>query len=626
MSAVRPLPPRPSLEFEHKEAKALLRLLRAGDPVALARFRERHPAIDATAARPVRLADAQLVIAREYGFRSWPRLVQYFEAAERQRHGRPPQHPGGRDFLDQVVANMIASHRERRPSAARTLAAYVPRFYGLQPDDIFTTDLTGDEARLAVARRRGFSSWETLLERAAMPRELEGDRPWIVDPMAGVGKAIEARDLEELKRAVAAHPELLAPPAYEASIGRRLLSTFFHHERQQGAEAMRPILAWLEHQGLDPQLELNTELLGHMRMTTDKVRWLLDRGADPSWVPPNGIPVLEQALIRWWNGEAVDVLAERSTPRKALWIAAGLGDVEGVRRSLDAGGRPTAAARRLRPDFDAVDLGYGGSHPDPTDEELLSEAFLVAMLNGRCAVLEYMVSRGFPVDSTAVWGSPIFHVAVGNAMTPMVECLLRCGARLDIPGNLSRKGATALQIAREMVEMFPKDVERRRIAELCGLDPDAILAERDARPAPPPGADPKLQEALELAGDDAFRLGQSDIGEENLVFGLLRSGGIGLMYFTKMSRMDLDRFRTDVADRIHPGLDRVDRPKLPFDSDAQAAIHAAIALATERRRERVHAGHLLHALLRDERGAAGRLLERYGSSATELQERMKGAL
>jgi hypothetical protein len=45
MSAFRPLPPKPSLEFEHKEAKALLRQLRARDADAVARARARPPAI-----------------------------------------------------------------------------------------------------------------------------------------------------------------------------------------------------------------------------------------------------------------------------------------------------------------------------------------------------------------------------------------------------------------------------------------------------------------------------------------------------------------------------------------------------------------------------------------------------
>src|SRR5437763_8784130 len=45
--ALRALPARPSLEFERKEAKALLRRLRAGDPDAVARARVRHPRFDA---------------------------------------------------------------------------------------------------------------------------------------------------------------------------------------------------------------------------------------------------------------------------------------------------------------------------------------------------------------------------------------------------------------------------------------------------------------------------------------------------------------------------------------------------------------------------------------------------
>src|SRR4051812_26786204 len=86
--APRPLPPRPSLEFERKEAKALLRRLRDGDPEALARARARHPAIGAPARDRIRLSDAQLVIAREYGFASWPRLVRYFGDVAHRRHAR----------------------------------------------------------------------------------------------------------------------------------------------------------------------------------------------------------------------------------------------------------------------------------------------------------------------------------------------------------------------------------------------------------------------------------------------------------------------------------------------------------------------------------------------------------
>jgi ATP-dependent Clp protease ATP-binding subunit ClpA len=133
-------------------------------------------------------------------------------------------------------------------------------------------------------------------------------------------------------------------------------------------------------------------------------------------------------------------------------------------------------------------------------------------------------------------------------------------------------------------------------------------------------------EALELAGDDAFRLGQAEIRNENLLFGLLRSGHLPAAYFTKASHLDLDRFRADVADRIRPIEDRVERPKLLLDPGAKATIEAAIATATRKRRELVHALHLLHALAQAEDGVVANILARYGSSAADLNAKLEGAL
>lgn len=619
MSALRPLPPRPSLEFERKEAKAHRRRLRAGDPNALARARARHPAIDASAPARIRLADAQLVIAREYGFASWPRLVRYFGDVERQRFSHRSIFE--RDFYDGNVRALLAEHRDRRRWVGHALASYVPRFYGMRVDDVFEATVTEDEARLAIARQSGFPSWEVLLERTTSEaRRHPAD--WDVQPIHDASKAMEAADLGELRRIVEAHPELLHPSADDLAAGRSLIGSAVHHERVHGQAAMRPIIDWLVSQGFDLQRELNRQLCGHMRMKTEKVRWLLDRGADPNWMAPNDIPVLEHALIRYWNDEAVDLVAARAAPRKALWIAAGLGDVDGVARFLDARGKPTPAARRLRPDYDAVGPVGMPSHPDPDDEEILFEAFVVAMLNGRTAVLEYMVSRGFPVN-TLLWDSPVINFAVGNAMTALVKCLVRCGADLDLRGW--RPHMSAREIARELFEQNPQNADRRRILELCGLDPAIVLAERDARPIDPPRLLPKLSEGLELAGDDAFRLGHSAICPENLVVGLLRSGH-PLFSFSMPSRAELERFRTDMRDRLRPAEDRVERPELPLNPDAQAAMQEAIAAATERRSDVVTGFHLLYALTRAGHGAVADLLARYGSSAAVLNAELERAL
>jgi len=67
-----------SLEQQHKLAKDLIRAARDGDPIALERIRAvRSDAASPT--RPLKLADAQFVVAREAGFDSWPQLVAELE-------------------------------------------------------------------------------------------------------------------------------------------------------------------------------------------------------------------------------------------------------------------------------------------------------------------------------------------------------------------------------------------------------------------------------------------------------------------------------------------------------------------------------------------------------------------
>ena len=68
---MRQLPFRPDLEHYRKEAKALVREFRAGEPAA----RERASAtLGARAGERFQLSDAQFVLAREHGLGSWAEL------------------------------------------------------------------------------------------------------------------------------------------------------------------------------------------------------------------------------------------------------------------------------------------------------------------------------------------------------------------------------------------------------------------------------------------------------------------------------------------------------------------------------------------------------------------------
>jgi GNAT superfamily N-acetyltransferase len=75
----RDLPPELSLEHLKNQARRLQRRVCTGDPEAVAAVREFHPrpaaiSVDSSVLGRFSLADAQLVVARQYGFASWARL------------------------------------------------------------------------------------------------------------------------------------------------------------------------------------------------------------------------------------------------------------------------------------------------------------------------------------------------------------------------------------------------------------------------------------------------------------------------------------------------------------------------------------------------------------------------
>jgi len=81
MAASQSLPARPSLESLRKQAKKLARDIAAGDATAIARARAHLPHVDL----PLTQRNAQLVIAREYGYAGWRDLTA--EVSKRLGHG-----------------------------------------------------------------------------------------------------------------------------------------------------------------------------------------------------------------------------------------------------------------------------------------------------------------------------------------------------------------------------------------------------------------------------------------------------------------------------------------------------------------------------------------------------------
>jgi hypothetical protein len=85
----RELPSRPSLDQLKHQAKDLLKSHKAADPETIRRIQESHPRWTNAPEAQIRsaklsLADAQLVIAREYGFETWPKLKAHIDSLARE--------------------------------------------------------------------------------------------------------------------------------------------------------------------------------------------------------------------------------------------------------------------------------------------------------------------------------------------------------------------------------------------------------------------------------------------------------------------------------------------------------------------------------------------------------------
>jgi len=151
------LPARPSLEQLSKQAKDLLRQYRSGERAALDRFHATELSRDAT------LADAQFVIAREYGFETWALLYHYIEAI------RPP----GIEKLEQLAQLLADAYSAGDAATLRNLnrnygtsfvwehktadmQRHLARWYASENR---TSDLALRDAQDMVAHSYGFENW-----------------------------------------------------------------------------------------------------------------------------------------------------------------------------------------------------------------------------------------------------------------------------------------------------------------------------------------------------------------------------------------------------------------------------------------------------------------------------------
>lgn len=601
---VRPLPRRPNLAFERKQAKQLVALLRKRDPGALARVSRFLKRAAAQSNASVKLADAQFAIAREYGFQSWPRLVDYFTALARHEvSGNRERH---RDLksMEAWARTIQAEHKQGRAWTVQFLGSYVPRFYGRTTEQVLASEVTLDDARLAAARMCRYPSWEVMSEALTVDNAPAFDDA----PEIKAARALREGRFDEVERLANEHPDTVwrndltpwSSVAHDAIL----------REIKEPSPASRRALDWVaRHTDLQPAL--NRMVLGHMRMTVEQMQRLLDLGADPTWAPPNGFSVLEHVIWRCWNGDVVDLIARRVTPRKAFWIAAGLGDAAAVERYFDRNGALTDAARKHRPDFTALGIFPMPSNPAQDDETVIWEAFLVAAFNQRFAVLDVLLEHGFPIDYI-LWGQTVLHLAVGNGWVQLTEYLVRHGADVNL------RGWRPHQSAREMAEETILNPHGRpdalRILELVGgRDPEVIRrdhAKRWAKRVMPTAA--SVEQAFTFARHDAVMRGLGAVDAEGMFIGLLKQAGLTVAVLAD-AKVDLARLRAPIRGRFDTLM-----VKLPEEMTANPEVSAILLdarkIAEDRNDETLTSLHVLLALVQRAPKSILKLIEDAGGS------------
>jgi hypothetical protein len=165
------LPARPSSEHLRKQAKDLLKEFHAGEPAAAGRFRAIIPSLaDPGRCAEMTLADAQFVLAREYGFEDWPGFIRHVEEMRSSGRLGPFErlvtdflaaHAGEADALERLGSHLGVS------STADRLGRWVRERLGRLPG--VTGEPTRGDVQFMVARQYGFESWAKLVESLAQP-------------------------------------------------------------------------------------------------------------------------------------------------------------------------------------------------------------------------------------------------------------------------------------------------------------------------------------------------------------------------------------------------------------------------------------------------------------------------
>ncbi len=486
----RILPDRPNLEQFKKQAKELRRAAAAGEAEALARVEKHHPRFhDAARLRAIALADAQLVLAREYGFESWPKFAQQIETL-RMNRAVEELRDAASSFIEAACVDRHGWHEAGTLEYAELILARHPE---AATANIYCAAVLGDAAgvrehlardpELATATG-GAHGWDALTY-LCFSRYLRIDRTRSDSFVAAARALLKAgasantgwiEFIDEPPRPV--HETVIyaaAGIARNPALTQLLLDhgadpndeeTPYHAAETYDNAVLRILLA----SGRWNATSLATVAARKCDWHDDEgLQLALEHGADPNYRTVWKHSPLQQSIRRDNGLVMIEMLLDRGADphqrndadgRNAFQMAAyhGRGDIlESLARrgfAVELAGLDAVVAACARGDLEAA-RGFTGHDPDLQTQLLARGGTLLAQFAGadnaagvRC-LLDLGVAPGaLWAEGDRYWqlarNSTALHVAAWRAHHEVVRTLLAAGAPVHA---LDAENRTALQLA-----------------------------------------------------------------------------------------------------------------------------------------------------------------------------------
>ncbi|HXO39111.1 MAG TPA: ankyrin repeat domain-containing protein [Candidatus Acidoferrum sp.] len=521
--APKPLPARSNLEQYKKQAKELLKLCHAADAESMRRVRENHPRFSNVADAGLRnarltLADAQLVVAREHGFESWPKFAKRIEVINSEIAALANPLAA---FIEAAIWHgtleaadaILVAHPEIARSSIHAAAilgddAAVSRLIAAEPRNVMKKEAPYDGDALAYLCLSRYLRLDKTRSDAFV-RAAKALLDAGADPNTGLWSKDEHHEFETALYGAAgvAHHAELTRLLLERGADPNDEETPYHSPESYENSAVR---ALVESGKLSAE-SLTTMLLRKADMHDyEGMKYLLEHGADPNRMTRWKFTTLHQALRRDNDIKNIELMLEHGADpllkneldgRSGVAMAKrrGRGDVLGAfaRRGFSLEGEGVEIFISAACATNAVAAGrYIAGVSTHLLPELLAEGGkLLAEFAGNDVVegVRMFLDLGVPVDAR-YGGDPYFdiakdstalHVAAWRAWPKTVKLLIERGAQVNA---VDAKGRTPLMLAvKACVDSYwtnrrsPESVEAllRAGASVSGVEVPSGYAEVD---------------------------------------------------------------------------------------------------------------------------------------------------